>query len=160
MSQFTGPLRLEHLDVDWRLWRLLEPLQYEVGQLGSGQVVEVPEDFITDGASVPRVLWAWLPTWGRWSRAATLHDFAYGQIHEGTPHPLMSTRQEADRIFHEAMLVSGVNRPTAFIMWLAVRFFGQFARVRRAARERKQKAKAVVHAKLVDERNKSEPRPQ
>ncbi len=159
MSQFTGPLRLEHLDADWRLWRLLEPLRYEVGHLGSGQVVEVPAGFVTDGASVPRVLWGWLPAWGRWSRAATLHDYGYGLIHEGAPHPLMVTRQEADRVFYEAMLVSGVNRPTALVMWLAVRFFGQFARVRSAARERKQEAEAVVQNKLSDKSNNLEAGP-
>jgi hypothetical protein len=71
----------------------------------------------------------------------------------------MSTRQEADRVFHEAMLVSGVNRPTALVMWLAVRFFGQFARVRSAARDRKQEAEAVVQNKLSRESSNLEARP-
>lgn len=96
MSAFTGALTITHLDVDWRVWRLERPLRYEVGSLGSGRLVEVPAGFVTDGASVPRAFWALLPVWGRYSRAAVVHDYLCVLINQGAPHDLAPDRRRAD----------------------------------------------------------------
>lgn len=130
MSQFTGALTITHLDADWRRWRLEQPLRYDVGRLGSGRTIEVPAGFVTDGASVPRLLWAWLPAWGRYSRAAVVHDYCYAMLGAAVPldpdmrealRPLPASHREADAIFYEAMQVCGVGAPTRFLMWAAVR---------------------------------------
>lgn len=121
MSAFTGPLTLTHLDLNWRQWRLERPFAYEVGALGSGAEIEAPAGMITDGASVPRLFWAVLPAWGRYSRAAVIHDFLCNRINAGNPHRLAPNRAAADAIFREAMAVCGVSAPVRFLMWLAVR---------------------------------------
>jgi hypothetical protein len=125
MSRFTGELTITQLDADYRTWRLEQPLIYEVGDEDSGRVIEVHKLFETDGASVPRIFWAILPTWGRYSRAAVIHDYLYNELREGTdPHPEAQTRRRADAIFLEAMEVCGVGFVTRWIMWAAVRTFG------------------------------------
>jgi hypothetical protein len=121
MSAFTGPLTLTHLDADWRRWRVVTPLQYEVGFLGSGRLIIVPPGFETDGASVPRPLWSLLPAWGRYSRAAVVHDRLCTLLNAGTPHAEAPDRRHADAIFYEAMKVCGVSPIIRFVMWLAVR---------------------------------------
>jgi hypothetical protein len=84
----------------------------------------VPSGFVTDGASVPRILWAAFSPVGRWLRPATVHDMGCDLIATSTPHPLMPTRKDADRVFHEAMISVGTNRITAWLMWAAVRIAG------------------------------------
>lgn len=121
MSAFTGPLTITHLDVDWRSWRLEEPLVYEVGELGSGRVIEVPAGFVTDGASVPRLLWSILPTWGSYSRAAVVHDFLLSRLASGAPHPKAPTRLQADRVFWEAMGVCETPLVLRVLLYVGVR---------------------------------------
>ena len=95
---------------------VLEPFRYEVGFLGSGDVIEVPVGFITDFASVPRALWAFEPPIGRIAKAAVLHDFLYaGQLRP---------RIECDRIFYEAMGVLGVPDLKRSIIYAGVRAGG------------------------------------
>ena len=121
MSAFTGPLSLTELDADWRLWRLDQPLTYEVGALGSGRAITAPAGTITDGASVPQPLWACLPAWGAYSRAAVIHDRLCYLIASGQPHPLAPTYARAVEIFAEAMKVSSTPLAQRQAMVLAVR---------------------------------------
>lgn len=104
---FVGPLKLQAGEVDaWARWTLLEPLQYES--------IIVPTGFETDGASIPRPLWWFLPTWGRYSRAAVVHDYL---CRTKTP-----SRRKADAVFFDAMVECGVN-VTVRWMWLSVRLY-------------------------------------
>ena len=105
MSAFTGPISATELDLYARLWRLNEPLRYEKGHKGSGLWIVAPAGMITDGASVPRILWTLLPPWGSYSRAAAIHDYLCYLIAIGRPHPLAPTYQAAADIFDEAMKV-------------------------------------------------------
>lgn len=125
MSAFTGEITVTSLDVDCRTWRLEQPLQYEVGELGSGRIVLVPSSFETDITSIPWLVRGLMPAWGRWSRAAILHDWLYECLQRGVPHPEAPTRRLADAVFHEALLVSEVPRPLAYAMWIVVRLFGE-----------------------------------
>lgn len=138
MSAFTGTLRLASLDADCRVWRLEDPLQYEIGELHSGHVIVVPPGFETDGASIPRILQGILPAWGRWSRAAIIHDYLCRALDEGRPvgvpgWGIVGRRKDADAIFYEAMLVSEVPRPLAWTMWTAVRLADHFPILRAAS---------------------------
>ncbi len=150
-SAFTGELRLTSLDADCRVWRLDEPLTYEVGALGSGLMIEVPAGFVTDGASIPPPLRGLLPPWGRYSRAAIVHDYLLRVLAERgaiDPHGCLSiafagwhmagipdadiptlnqdARRWADHIFHEAMIAAGVPRPLAALLWAGVRIGSRF----------------------------------
>ena len=124
MSAFTDALTLTQSD-DWRRWTIEQPLIYEVGALGSGALITVPTGFSTDGASIPQFLWSVMPTWGRYSRAAVIHDYLYVLLKSGTPHPLAPDRRTADAIFYEAMVVCGTNSTVRWVIWAAVRVFGK-----------------------------------
>jgi hypothetical protein len=118
MSSFTTPLILTPLD-DGERWRLVEPFEYHVGEEGSGSMIRVPAGFETDFASVPRFFWRILPPWGRYGKAAVVHDYLYGSH--------ACTRERADEIFLEAMTVLGVPAWKRNVMYRAVRWFGQAA---------------------------------
>jgi hypothetical protein len=117
MSRFTGPLTITEHDVDNEVWSLAQELVWEVGEEGSGLEVRVPVGFLSDGASIPWPFSIVLNRWGRWRRAACLHDHLYALIRIGEPHPHGPTRREADRQFREAMLASGVWSLTAWTFW-------------------------------------------
>ena len=90
MSQFTKALIVSPL-ADGRTWVLMESFSYDVGREGSGDTIRVPEKFMTDFASVPRLFWSIFPQWGRYGNAAVVHDFLYWAQSR--------RRAEADRIF-------------------------------------------------------------
>lgn len=100
-------------------WRLLEALEYHVGDENSAEVINVPEGFITDFASVPRAFWWLFPPFGRYSPGAVIHDFLYTYK--------VYNRKKCDDIFLEAMQVMEVNWQTRYTMYWAVRVFGSFA---------------------------------
>lgn len=105
MSQFLNDLevRLYGWGEGAANWITLTPLRYESAFLGES--VYIPDEFVTDFASVPRLPLAYLLAGGRAIRPAVIHDYAY-QTHrlpleKGGTRPL--TREEADNIFREAM---------------------------------------------------------
>jgi hypothetical protein len=85
----------------FRLWKLHEPLVYEIDN--AGRSITVPAGFISDGPTIPRVLWVFFPVWGSWGRAGVLHDYLIALIAIGKPHPYARTRVRADLIFYRAM---------------------------------------------------------
>jgi len=117
MSSFTSELVVT--PVDERRWKLVRSFTYHVGSQHSRNILTVPKGFVTDFASIPWVFWQFLPAWGRYGKAAVLHDYIY-QTH-------IRTRLEADHLFHEAMLVGGTKAWKALIMYLAVRLCGWLA---------------------------------
>lgn len=85
--------------------------------LGEKFAVAVPQGFATDMASIPRIFWPIFPPFGKYFKAAIVHDYLY-------QYPTLCTRKEADVIFLEAMKVSGVNKYVAGVMYAAVRLLG------------------------------------
>ncbi len=87
---------------------------YEVGEW----LVEVPEGFKTDGASVPRFFWRIVgtPFEPDFIGPAVAHDYAYKNK--------IGTRRAADRAFRLLLDRTGVSRWRQWAMWLAVRVIG------------------------------------
>jgi hypothetical protein len=81
--------------------------------------VTVPEGFVTDFASTPRLLWILFPPRGKWNGAAIVHDFLYKETFD---------RFLADAIFRAIMKELGVPWWRRVIMYYAVRFFGGLVR--------------------------------
>ncbi len=104
--QWTG-------DSEWILVNELRCIPAE------GEQITVPAGLRTDLASIPRILWSLLPPAGLWARASVLHDYLYATR--------LYRREKCDRLFLEAMLDDGVSRPTAGIIFRAVRAFGKRA---------------------------------
>lgn len=87
-----------------------------------GHLIVVPEGFIYDGASVPRLAWSFMPPDGLHRAAALVHDFLY--VHLGRMAHRTYTRAEADKIFYLIMRDSGVSYFRAKAAYLAVRAGG------------------------------------
>lgn len=116
MSSFTKPLVLKFLDKkkNNKCWfELVEPFEYHVHSLNSGDVITVPEGYCTDFASVPRIFWSIIPPIGLYGKAAVIHDYLCDEQ--------TRTRKEADLIFREAMSVLKVSPLQIFSMYYAVR---------------------------------------
>jgi hypothetical protein len=115
---FLDPLRVE-LVKDGRglggsLWRLTAPLRYESER--RGLTFNIPEGFLTDFASVPRVPIAYWIDGGIAESCATLHDFCYSTG--------CVPRAIADRVLEEAMKERGFGWVRRWTIWAGVRAFG------------------------------------
>lgn len=113
-----SPLRTEYLGCrDGVPWvRLLVPLRFSASLNGGGLTVEVPADFETDYASIPRVFWVTLPHDGPWAPASVVHDYLYQRGG--------CSRFLADAIFRDAMAALGVPWYRRLVIYYAVRLFG------------------------------------
>ena len=111
---FTRPLVLREDTIKpGQRWILHEPRAYE----GLWDHFFVPDGFITDMASVPRLFWILIPPTGRYSKATVIHDWLY------TSHQV--SRKDADGIFRRILRESGVAKWRRFTMYWAVRLFGR-----------------------------------
>lgn len=90
--------------------------------------VEVPKDYLSDGASVPRIVWSisGLTPDGLIRAAALIHDYLYehkGEIFVNAEKVTYS-KKEIDILFKEIMIKSGVPWIRAQAAYFAVRSFG------------------------------------
>lgn len=118
MAKFMTKLEVEEVSDssnDGRgAWRLLQPLVYASDVLNN--TVTVPTGFITDFASVPRLPFVFMFTGDSAHMAATVHDWLYASH--------MTTRSQADAVFREAAIETGVPKWRAWVMWAGVRVGG------------------------------------
>ncbi len=115
MSSFTTPLVVSPLK-NGRDWRLCKSFVYHIGSKFSRHYIKVPSGFVTDFASIPRIFWSIIPPWGRYGKAAVVHDYLYQQH--------LTPRKYDDDIFMEAMEVLEVDLWRIVVMYYAVRLFG------------------------------------
>jgi hypothetical protein len=118
MSSFTSALIVSPLP-DGRNWTLVEPFEYHIGTKESADIISVPAGFVTDFASIPFIFWSVLPFWGKYGKAAIVHDYLY--------FTKPCSRAFADYIFLEAMRVCNCPNWQSTVMYLAVRLFGCLA---------------------------------
>jgi len=117
MSSFTTPLEVEATNEIGK-WKLTEPFEYVVGSLENPEdIIKIPAGFITDFASTPRFLWSIFPPFGKYGKAAVLHDYLYGTQ--------KYSRKKCDKTFLEAMGVLKVPKWKRYMMYYAVRLFGR-----------------------------------
>lgn len=117
MSSFTSDLIVKSYD-DTR-WELIEEFYFYFEEDNKEKGVIVHKGFITDFASVPRILWSILPPTGRYTKAAVLHDFLYSNASK-----LDFTRKQCDQMFLLAMEILGVKKWVRKTIYRAVRIFG------------------------------------
>ena len=88
---------------------LLEPI--EVGGW------TVPVGYESDGGSIPRFAWPWCnPLDGRYIHIFILHDWCYLNGID---------RALADRTLRDLLILAGMRRTQAYIIYYAVRVFGR-----------------------------------
>jgi hypothetical protein len=96
------------------LWEVVAPLVYH----GNRDTFVVPAGFLTDFASVPRVV-VWLfPRYGRYTLAAVLHDWL---TTVGLSTGAIGSR-DADGIFRRVMAELHVPPVRRWLMWAGVRW--------------------------------------
>jgi len=94
-------------------WVVFQPLKYRTN---AGRLIVVPAGFVTDLASIPRLLYAIFPVNGLHRAAAILHDYLYERK--------IYKRSICDKLFLEAMKSSGVSYATRTAMYIGVRIGG------------------------------------
>jgi hypothetical protein len=99
--------------VDDQDWETLRPLLYHATTLD----IQVPVGSRTDFLSVPRMFVWFIPRYGRYTKAAILHDYLCSVV---VPAGRIS-RIDADGILRQAMRELGVPFLHRWIMWAAVR---------------------------------------
>ena len=96
-------------------YKLCEPFKLKINH----QDYSVPEDFITDLASIPQPLWnVYSPHHTDYIEAAVVHDYLYCCDKK-------YNRFDADSIFYNILLMDGVPQYRAYIFFLGVRLFGR-----------------------------------
>lgn len=110
---FTGDVVVRELsDADGSRWQLQEPLAYA----GKRETFVVPAGFTTDFASVPQALTWLVPRYGRYTKAAILHDYLWGRCRTG-----QFDWADADGLLRRSMRELDVPFLRRWLMWGAVR---------------------------------------
>ena len=112
-----GPVELPHgasdIELAWKVWVLEEPLEY--------RLVKVPKMFMTDFASIPKILrWMYDPVGAPYQVAAIFHDYLYSSVKH-------VTRAEADAFYYDVARRYGTSKLTASLHWMALRVGGWMA---------------------------------
>jgi len=108
---FVGELDVrQHHANNKTTWELLAPIVF-VSK--TGYVVTIEKGFTTDLASVPRIFWPVVPPFGRYARAAVLHDYL---LEESCLLP-----ETANEMFFEALETLHTNKTTRFLIKTGVR---------------------------------------
>lgn len=116
MSSFENTLKMEVVRAGWKL---LEPFRYNSETLD--RVVIVPTGYVTDLASVPRVMRWLVPVANAKNRkAAVVHDWLCSK---GVQESMGISQRQADEVFREALTSCGVSFIGRWSMWLPVRGF-------------------------------------
>jgi hypothetical protein len=115
MSGFLGELHVKLIkdDRDGE-WELLAPLSFRSDLVG--RTITAPAGHRTDFCSVPRVPLAYEMLGNRARMSGTIHDWLY------TSHEL--TREQADEVLREMLVLNGIGKCEAEEFHLAVRTFG------------------------------------
>lgn len=93
-------------------WEVEE--DYQVSVLNT--TIKIKKGFVSDLASIPRIMWVIFPPFGRYTEASVVHDYLYSTSE--------MKRKQCDNVFFALMIENNVNYVTAKIMYYAVRLFG------------------------------------
>ena len=98
--------------------------KFRVKEAVSYRGVDVPEGFVTDLASIPRLFWPLLPANGWYELAAVFHDRLCVELAEGVCG--LSSR-EVDRLFRVMARENAIDNPigawiVSWILWTGVRW--------------------------------------
>lgn len=116
MSSFTDPYKLKvyNLPIKDRPFELLEGFDYYSTRLI--KTFRIARGYRTNFADVPRILWRYLPPYGRYGKATVVHDYLIDN------HPELSMKV-INLEFLDCMKILNVNFATRWIMYLGVKLF-------------------------------------
>lgn len=103
-------------------WYLKYPLKVDITMGSNFYEIKIPKGYLTDGASVPRILWSICPRWDKSHKAVILHDYLCEyRIVTINGSPTQISREEADKIFLLALKDEGLSKLKYSLMYGAVR---------------------------------------
>lgn len=118
MSTFTKPLKIEL--IDGRFWRLLDTFEYYFFEGDKKHVIKVPEGYVTDFASIPRIFHSVLEPRDLFNKASVVHDF----LCDTNGYCGKYNKEQVDKIYLDAQLVLGINPTKANIFYKFASWFG------------------------------------
>lgn len=101
-------------------WQIVTPFYFYFDENKKEEGVTVPEGFITDFASVPRILWSIFPPIGLYTKAAVMHDYLYK-----SGYSIGDKRKFCDKMFLEGMRALEVGWVVRYCMYIGVRIGGK-----------------------------------
>ena len=101
---------------DGRSFTLIQAYNY---LCRSGELITIPVGTTSDGASTPVGLWLTIPPFGKYWKAAVLHDYLYRYTNR--------PKAECDLLLLEAMESLGVNEIEAHAIYEGVNLAGQIS---------------------------------
>ena len=123
-----------HSDTEWRL---IAPLVYK----GKRDTFTIPAGYVTDFASVPRMLQWFAPSTGKYTLAAVLHDYLCDALDDTGVASIPvaarpgwnthTTSRDVDGLFRRVMREQKVPAVLRWFMWAGVRWGALFNRRRR-----------------------------
>lgn len=103
-------------------WYLKTGLKVDITIGNDLYEVNIPKGYLTDGATVPRILWSICPKWDRSHKAVILHDYLCEyRIVTINGVPTQISREEVDRLFLFALRYEGLTKLKYSLMYGAVR---------------------------------------
>jgi hypothetical protein len=118
MGFVPSDARAEVEELTDKQWTVLAPLEYA----GQEDRYTVPVGQTTDFASVPRIFAWFVPSYGRYTKAAILHDYLWRELAVDGKIEWI----DADGLLRRAMRELGVPFLQRWVMWAAVRWAALF----------------------------------
>lgn len=105
-------------------WYLGEDVQYTINNDRDTYEFLIERGYLTDGATVPRLLWSIVPLWDECALAVVAHDFLcnYGWVVKNGKLTKLE-RAEIDKLFLHLLDFSNVAKFKYWMMYIAVRVF-------------------------------------
>ncbi len=113
------------------LWsiRKVKTTRYELAEDASfeyfGEMVVMEEGFQSDFASIPRLLWTFIPPHGLGAIPSVKHDWIYDNRYGQEIYGAYGARLLADLTFLLDCLAEGMPETQAYLMFHAIRTFGE-----------------------------------
>ena len=100
--------------IDGHTWKLYVDFTWK---FEDGTILLVPEGFVSDKHSAPRLFWSLVPP-TEYAEAAIVHDWLYSK------NETKWSRKESDEMYLEMLRVLGAGFVRRYTMYYAVRLFG------------------------------------
>lgn len=107
------PIRLKKIEGMKGKYEVLEDIEYYNGLV-------VPKSFITDLASIPKLFHGIIGVPEDFDEESILHDFLYSKYND-----YGINKETTDKIFLQSLLLNGVDKTVAYLMYKAVDTFGR-----------------------------------
>ena len=115
VATFPKMLRYQHI-FDTRDIQVVEDFPVNSKTIGP---FTVPAGFMSDGASVPRILWSVFPAYGKYLESAVPHDFGY--VHLCLKYP----KEVIDKLFRELLEAQRIPEWKIKLMYRGVKLGGK-----------------------------------